>query len=338
MIRAAAVDLENDNRVKITANFPTFPENGEENTLAEGLLSASAETLKGARILLNNRAQKPLVFGQLRLMLFSEELAKQGLEPYVDSLYRDPAVGNRIYLAIAEGDDAASFLEADQESGELSGGYLPDLIEHNMDTSILPSINMHQFLFSLYNDGRDPHLPVLKQGENGDFVWGTALFQGEKLHSMLDHDDSFILKIMKETARLATKQFEVMNEGTSNFVVIENISSKAVRKLDKSGVNPVFTIHITINGAIEDYNGEENLDDESIIKGIELSVESQISNQAEDLLKQFQKDSIDPVGFGEKYRSTTRNWDSDEWKNEIYPNAQFEVRTDLKIIQSGAIE
>ncbi len=338
MIRAAAFDIEDDTRIKLTANFPTFPEEGEGNVLKDGTITASGETTKGTKVILNSRTQKPIVFGQLRVLLFSEELAKQGIELYVDAMYRDPSVGNRIYLAITEGDDAAKFLEAEKQGGELSGVYLPELIEQNMETSFLVPVNMHQFLFSLYNDGRDPYLPVLRMNDNNDYAWGTALFSGEVLHSMLDHDDSFMLKMMMQTTRQATKQFELVNGEQTNYVVIENISSDVTRTIDKTGETPTFIVTIEINGAIEDYDGEENLDDQNTIKEIEKSIEKQIQTQTQELLLKFQQDGIDPVGVGEKYRSTTRDWNAQTWQNEIYPKVEMVVHTNLKLIQSGAVE
>ncbi|MFC0559831.1 Ger(x)C family spore germination protein [Halalkalibacter alkalisediminis] len=337
MVRAASFDLTEDNQIKLTANFPTFPEDGAENKLEDSLISATGETTKGARIILSKRSQKPIVFGQLRVLLFSEQLAEQGIETYIDAMYRDPSVGNRIFLAIAEGDDASAHLQPG-ESGELAGVYLPDLIEHNMDLSILPSTNMHQFLFSLYNDGRDPHLPFLRQSEEGSTIWGTALFLGEKLHSKLDHDDSFILKVVKEPIRQATKQFEILNGENANFVVIENINSEAKRRVDKAGDRPKFHFNIKMDGAIDDYDGEENLEEGEIIDEIESSIEEQLANRAEELLIQFRDNGIDPVGIGETFRSTTRNWEPEKWKNEIYPTVEFNVTVQLDIIQSGAVE
>lgn len=338
MVRAATFDLAENNRIRITANFPTFPEDGVENTLEDGLISATGETTKGTRVILNKRAQKPLLFGQLRVLLFSEQLAEQGIETYIDAMYRDPAVGNRIFLAISEGDQASSYLIADKQGGELSGVYLPDLIEQNMDTSILPPTNMHEFLFSLYNDGRDPYLPMLKQSEEAIYVWGTALFSDDKLHLTLDHDDSFILKMLVEDARQVTKQFEINDGENEEYVVVENLSSTVTRDIDKTGPNPKFSVHIDMLGAIQDYSGNENLESQETIKNIESAVEERITKYAEDLLKQLQSESIDPIGIGEKYRSTTRNWDPEEWKGEIYPSLEFDVSVQLKIIQSGAVE
>ncbi|MDT8860060.1 Ger(x)C family spore germination protein [Alkalihalobacillus sp. MEB130] len=339
MIRAAAFDFDQERGLKITVSFPTFPEEAQQEELKQGIIQATGETTKGTRIELNKKSQKPIRFGQTRLLMFSQELAEQGIERTVNAMYRDPSVGNRILLAIAEGNDAGSYIETDLGDGELAGVHLPELIEQNQDTSILPPTNMHEFLFSLYNDGRDPYLPMLgKSSEEHVSIIGTALFSGETYHSYLNLDDSFILKMMLDTTRQAIQQFEVEYEGEQSYVVLEKLHSDVRRNLNKSGSVPVFTIDITMDGAIEDYDGKMNLDQVNIIEKMEQSIEDLISTRGEELLVQFQQGGIDPLGLGEKYRSTTRNWDSEEWQNTLYPSSEFQVHVDVKIIQSGAVE
>ncbi|WP_332631607.1 Ger(x)C family spore germination protein [Halalkalibacter flavus] len=338
MIRAAAFDFDKEKGLKFTVTFPTFPEQGQEQELQQGIISATGETAKGTRISLNKQSQKPVRFGQLRLLLFSQELAEQGVENTVRPMYRDPSVGNRILLAVVEGNDAGALLDSDLGIGELAGVYIPELIEQNYDTSILPPTNMHEFLFSLYNDGRDPYLPLLEQTDDRISVIGTALFDGERYHSKLDLNDSFILKMMIDTTRQAVQQFEVEYEDEQSYVVLEKLHSDVKRNLDKSGDVPVFTLDISIKGAIEDYNGKMNLDQADIIKEMEQSIEEQIANRGQELLVQFQEGGIDPVGMGEKYRSTTRDWDPEEWESSLYASAEFNVHVNVKIIQSGAIE
>jgi spore germination protein len=170
------------------------------------------------------------------------------------------------------------------------------------------------------------------------YIAGTALFSDDKYHSKLNIDDSFILKLLLGKTKHGFKQFDVTYEGQTSFVVVEKLNSNLDRSLDTSTGLPKFTFDITIDGAIEDYEGHMNLEEAEIIDEIKESIEKQISNRVEELLTQFRDEGIDPVGLGEKYRSTTRDWNAEQWRNEQYPSAEFEVNVDLKIIQSGAVE
>ncbi|MFC0472943.1 Ger(x)C family spore germination protein [Halalkalibacter kiskunsagensis] len=338
MVRAASFDLEEDGKLKLTVIFPTFPDKGQEQTLEQRIIEATGETTKGTKIWLNKNAQKPILFGQVRVLLFSQALAEQGLEKYIDAMYRNPAVGNRISLGIVEGNDAGALLDVDLGIGDSAGVFLPELIEQNQDTSTLPPTNMHEFLFSLYNDGRDSYLPLIVQSDNKVFVAGTALFSGDKFHSKLNFEDSFFMKLLLDTTRQGIHEFAIQDQEQTSYVVIEKLNSDFKRRVDKSGDVPLFIFDVMIDGAIEDYDGQMNLDETDTLNKIQQTIEKQISNRAQELLIQFRNEGIDPVGIGEKYRSTTRNWNAEKWKNELYPSAEFEVNVDLRIIQSGAVE
>ncbi|MCM3763001.1 Ger(x)C family spore germination protein [Alkalihalobacillus oceani] len=338
LIRLAAYDLDDDQQLKITVSFPTFIEQGGKNVLEKGIIEASGDTVKGTKLMLNKRAQRPLVLGQIRVILFSKALAERGLEDFVDSLYRDPSVGNRVLLAIVDG-QAEEILKTEIGSGEQAGVFLADLLRQNMEQNMIPSTNLHEFLFSFYSDARDPYLPLIKKSGSSVRVAGTALFKADVVHSTLSGDESFLLKLITTPTRQATQQFTLhREEGASSHVVIEKLNSELTKEVEKTEAGPIFHYNMTIDGEIIDYTGERNLDEPGVVKELQEQVEEEITRRLTDMLYQFRDDGIDPVGAGEFYRSTTRDWRPEEWKNSIYPAANFKLDVELNIVQSGAIE
>ncbi|MCM3713648.1 Ger(x)C family spore germination protein [Alkalihalobacillus oceani] len=337
LIRSAAYDLDDEQQLKITVSFPTFIEQGGKNVLEKGIIEASGDTAKGTKVMLNKRAQRPLVLGQIRVILFSRELAEQGIEDLVDSLYRDPSVGNRILLAVVDG-RAEEVLKTELGSGEQAGVFLSDLLRQNMEQNMIPSTNLHNFLFSFYSDARDPYLPLIKKAGDTVRVAGTALFKADVVHTTLSGDDSFLLKLLTTPARQATQQFTLNGEGATSHVVIEKLNSELKKEVEKTETGPIFRYNMTIDGEIIDYTGEMNLDEPGVVKEVQEKIEEEITRRLTDMLYQFRDEGIDPVGVGELYRSTTRDWRPEEWENSIYPAATFELDIELNVIQSGAIE
>ncbi|GAE28972.1 Ger(x)C family spore germination protein [Halalkalibacter hemicellulosilyticus] len=340
LIRIVSIDkADEEDYIKVTVNFPTFLEQGEESLLQQGSISATGQTTKGTKILLNRRSQKPLRFGQARVMLFGDELAKEGVEVYLDAMYRDPSVGNRMLIGIVKGNNAGEMLETELGVGELAGVFIPDLIQQNMDLNTIPSANMHEFLFSMYNDGRDPFAPMLKLQGNHVRIIGTALFSDQSYHSEIGLDESFILKTITSVTKQAIKQFEVKDEeGQSVYIVIEKLNSQLNKQVDKSGESPLFRFHIHIDGEMQDHSGDFNFDEPETVDNYEQKIEEKLKLQTLDMLERFRDQGIDPVGIGELYRSTTRDWNPTLWKEEIYSTANFEVNVSINIVQSGAIE
>ncbi|WP_051556474.1 Ger(x)C family spore germination protein [Alkalihalobacterium bogoriense] len=335
LIYAVGFDREED-KIRMTVSFPSFVEHGEESALQSQVMYADGNTSRAARDLLNTKSQKPLRIGQVRVLLFSDELAKEGLEMFVDTMYRDPQVGNRVLLAVVEGKTNELFLTVAEGEEDRVGEFLPDLLEQNIAMQVLPPTNLHLFLFSMYNDGRDALLPLISLEGDSVKIIGTALFDQDQYVDTLNLDESFILMMLKQSGEGGSKEFKLETEGGREYFVVEKIRSTMKRQVH-SGATPSFTLQLEFKGEITDYTGNLNLQEHTHLETLEQAVEQHILQTATNLVSRFQELNIDPIGLGEKYRSTTRQWDEEQWK-EMYPNMQIQIQVDVSIVQSGSIE
>ncbi|MFZ4452235.1 Ger(x)C family spore germination protein [Salibacterium aidingense] len=337
LIQTVSFDKAEGNKLRYTVFYPFFVEQGKESEIGMEHRSIISETPEEARSLLNTRSQKPLRYGQLRVVLFGREVAEEGVEQYVKSFYRNPRIGNRVFLSAAEG-SAGEALRFKEGVKERIGMYFSDLIEHNMDFENIPETNMHLFLFDLYSDGKDAFLPLVKREDNELKLIGLGLFDFDKMVGTLDMDQSFIFKLLLRGSDKGTSQFAIPKEGGRGYVVIQNIFTNVSYDLITKDPVPEFNIHLKMKGEITDHTGEFNLEKEKDIKKIETVVQDQIKTVSKSMIQQFKEKEIDPLGFGEKYRSRTRNWKQKEWKETIYPEMKVNVDVNLEILQSGAIE
>ncbi|WP_158735295.1 Ger(x)C family spore germination protein [Alteribacillus sp. YIM 98480] len=337
LIQTVGIDKHEENKLKYTVTYPFFLEQGEESTLNMEQLSVISETTEEARSLLNTRAQQPLRYGQVRVIMFGKEVAEEGLEKYVKSFYRNPRIGSQIFLSLAEG-KTEEILRLKGEKQQRIGMYFSDLIEQNIEFENIPETNMHLFLFDLYSDGKDAILPLItKEGEEPKLI-GTALFDFDRYIDNIDLNETYIFKQLRDGSEGGTSQFMVEHEGKKEYVVIENVFTDVQYKEKKRTPYPEYDIQVEIQGEITDNTGNIDLNDSNQVTKIEESVGKQIKTESEKLIKRFQELKVDPLGFGEKYRSKTRNWKPNEWKENIYPQTKSNVKVDLEILQSGAIE
>ncbi|MDQ1003214.1 hypothetical protein QFZ28_003614 [Neobacillus niacini] len=56
------------------------------------------------------------------------------------------------------------------------------------------------------------------------------------------------------------------------------------------------------------------------------------------LYLKMQKENVDPIGFGLRYRS--RNMGNDDWKTwqKLYPTIKFKVNIDINISDTGLVQ
>ncbi|WP_209122541.1 Ger(x)C family spore germination protein [Alkalihalobacillus sp. BA299] len=334
LIYAVGYDQAENNELEVTVTYPTFIEQGEESALHQKTISAVGKTTKGATDLINAKTQKPLKKGQARVFLFSDKIAEGGIEHLVDSLYRDPSVPNRVHLAVTEGKAKDAF-DAVEEGDDRVGVFIPDLIDQIQQKSI-PITNLHLFLFSMYNDGRDAFLPLLKA--DGELkVVGIALFDHDTYVDKLDLEESFVFRLLTTKGVGGSQQYRINHDDKEAYVVVENITSTYKNSLIKKGDNPTFDYHVKVRGEITDSSDRMNLDDPKLTAELEKQMEENLKETATVLVEKFKEKEIDPLGLGEKYRSRTRDWQPEKWK-ELYSNIEVKLTFDVEIVQSGAIE
>ncbi|MGY4690152.1 Ger(x)C family spore germination protein [Salibacterium sp. K-3] len=338
LIQTVSFDKADNNKFYYTVSYPYFLEQGKESKIGVEQRSIISETPEEARSKLNTNSQKPLRYGQLRVVLFGKDVAEEGVEQYVKSFYRNPRIGNRIFLAVSEG-NAGRALRFQEGAKQRIGMYFSNLIEHNMEFENLPESNMHLFLFDLYSDGKDAFLPLVKREEKELKLTGIVLFDEDHMTAKLNMEETFIYKLLLAGSRNGTSQFVIRGGDRDNYVVIENIFTKLdFRNISQTPQEPEYEVNLNMKGEITDHTGNFDLSNEKDMKTIESKVQKQVQTAALELIHRFQKKNIDPIGFGEKYRSTTRNWDAEKWKESIYQDMNVQVNVNLEILQSGAIE
>ncbi|WP_180260048.1 Ger(x)C family spore germination protein [Bacillus cereus] len=303
-------------------------EKGNKVRLYHGL----AHTMMQAKNHANQVARRPLVTGQLRVVLFSKKLAKEGIFSYVDTLIQDPSIGGLAYLAIIEG-DVQKFLNYKYNSKENVSIYTHHLLEHNMKNGALPHENLNICNFKLYQMGNDLFLPIVTQ-ENGKIgITGLALFKGDQMVGNLKPNDFFIFKNLLEKHKLNIHTFSY----GSGYVLIQNLISKPQYFIHKKhGGDPIFSISIQMTGRLLEYTGHKNLSSQRIAQ-IEHKIEKELNHQSQKLIRKFQAKQIDPLGLGAKYKTHYRPFQWKEWK-KIYPNIDVRVFYRVTLSETGTIE
>lgn len=333
LIHALGFDELSDNNIKGTATYPIFNPDG---TVRVETLTASSHTSRFIRSKLNTRSPKTLATGQLRIVLFNNTFAEKGILDIVNSLYRDPNVGNRLYIAVVDG-EAHELLTKEYSAAALPSLYLTDLIEQNIKTENLPKTNLHVFLYSFYGEGIDPFLPLVNAEKNTIQLQGIALFRGDKYVGKLSHRESFAFKVLVDGSKTGQFEVELKKGKKKGHAVIRNIKGTTSYKVKKVNGVPEFQIKMKILGEIHEYPPWLNLELKPNIELIEKTFKKQVNDQAVEMIDKFQKLKIDPLGLGDQVRRREKNWDFKQFK-EQYPDMKIKVTTDVEIVESGVIE
>lgn len=333
-----------DDGIEGTVTFFQFDPTKED---VSDTLTNKAETSKGVRSKLNLMTSHELVSGQLRVAVYGEELAKEGIFPFIDTLARDPAIGTMIYVVTSAGKAKDLFYEESATGTMNVGNYLYLMLEQNMKSETIISSTLHEFLEAYYDRGVDPILPILTPAKHTIAVTGSALFQNDRKVGELDLDETFYVKMLKETftsglleLTLNAKNLEPLlfrkSSGKSIHITVDNLKSDSEVKLQQMKL-PHFQITINMKARLLEVS-EEIKPSLKALKHLEKEVEKTMEEKIHKVIKDLQLVQSDPVGFGSIYmRKAKKSLKTEEWR-EIYSNATFDVHVHVNIYSTGVME
>ncbi|MDM5198443.1 Ger(x)C family spore germination protein [Fictibacillus enclensis] len=331
LIGVVGYDDASGNKIQATVSVPTTVGGSDQAVLSSTTYSASSHTSKNIRQVLQAESPKPFASGRVSVIIFNEELASRGITKIIDSLQRDPSVGRNIYLAVAKG-STKDMLSKEYPIGEIVPAYLKDMIEQNMELTF-PRANFHHFNYSYYGKGSDPFMPLLEEKHGHIRIAGVALFDHSKYVDHISFEESFIFKLMYQNFRQGSHEFKL---GKDNYLTLENLSSHVNYDIYNANTNPKINITIHVRGKVNDAAGTP-LYQEKTIEMIEKTIKKQTEHNAEKMVDRFQKKGIDPLGLGDRARSSARRFNFKEW-NQKYPDIPVHVKANIEVTQGGIVE
>ncbi|MCE7794447.1 Ger(x)C family spore germination protein [Salipaludibacillus sp. CUR1] len=331
LIHATGIDYVDELNFRATVSVPIYKgDNG--NNSGEGVTSetitAVGRTAKNIRAEMDSKSPKLINNSKLAVVLFNNEMAKKGIIEQGDTFYRDPLVGQRLYLGVFEGSTNQLLENQPSLQPEISK-YLSELIEQNINNHNIPKSNMHVFVYRLYQEGMETYLPYLKKVNDQVQVTGVAIFKNDKMVSALSLEESIIFKMLIENFQGGTYEVALPDK---EFASIRNLSAQSSYQVEMRKGMPEITLNLRTKGYVNEYSGIPL--DQKKINEINHLLEEELTVEISKLIKKFQDLETDPVGLGFQVKTRTRGWDEQKWTDQ-YPNVKVHVNVDTIITHGG---
>lgn len=182
LVAGIAVDAGEKSRYAVTAEIVT-PEGGDTPSHSCELLTREGETVEICLKSMIFEANRQLQFSHCQLVIFSEQIARQGIGDTVDYFLRDPEFRPDLHLAVFIGGNAKELFEADRD-GIWAQDHLSVIRNITKESGTTPDRRMYEFQMD-----RRSLLPVWERVENDTFdVNGSAGFRDGKMCCRLDRE------------------------------------------------------------------------------------------------------------------------------------------------------
>lgn len=286
--------------------------------------------------LLNRQTNKPIEYGQMKLMLFGKAYAEHGISHVLRMLSRDVKVQNRCLLAVAD-TSARETMAATADSDDTL--FLTNMIEQNSRTAELPGKNLQEVMYGYYGEGRDFYLPYITMNSHRrPQAGGIALFKEDRMVAVAKGTEMLYLKLLSEKTRAGMLLVPLeAKEGSDQYLLLRILNSRPSWTLRTDGPAPSFRIALHMTVGIKSISDSIKIEDVSQAAHMERTIERFIQNGLSEFIAKCQKLRIDPAGFGDYARTHRRHWDGDAFY-AAYPTMKTEVRVRAKLMQSGTID
>ncbi|WP_413367548.1 Ger(x)C family spore germination protein [Lysinibacillus sp. 3P01SB] len=307
-------------------------------------ISASARTSKGTREEVSLKASKKVAVGQLRVVVFGEELAKAGLGQSLYTLLMNPEISNGIYLGVVEG-EAKSFLEYQYENITDVSQHMFNLLGHNIEREKSISSTLHEVGRDYYSPTRQIVLPIIKREENLIKITGIAFFQNERMVGRLPAKDMFYVKIIRDGFERGTfelvfdgEKFESVSTGDTPdelaFAMDAIKTKKTIKLIDQN--TPEYDLNIKISVRLTEVDASINTGDKKTLELLEKEINEKVESEIARIIQYTQDLNSDVFGFGEHFESHVRGSNlTHEELDEMYPNMKVNIHVKSEIVRDG---
>lgn len=374
-ILAMGIDKGESNIIKVSFQIaiPSAIAGGEGGGGDKPVLNVSVEaaSILGALQLANAFVSRDLTFIHNRMVIVSEEIAREGLNRYINPLIRSREIRRNTYIMVTRG-SSKEFLEKNKPSLELNTAKQFELLlgETN-DVGFMSDTIINDFYSSIKSPGKQPVLTLVglsqkqdkkekkpdtriqmiekevaflpgeipREGGNEVEVIGLAVFRGDKLAGYLDGSETRYYQMVTGKFHKAIFTFPDPEREETDVIVIE---VKSGRK-PNTGVmfaqgKPIIDVNIILEGEIRSLQSGINYETGEKLNELKKYLEKIITDEILTLVKKTREEfKSDIFGFGEKTRKyfwTYPAWESYDWL-KVYPETLVNVKVDLMIRRSG---
>jgi spore germination protein KC len=297
-------------------------------------------TIDDALTNLQQQISGRLFFGHLRVIVVSDEVAKQEMQNLNDYLRRNPEVRRMAWMMVSKG-NAEKLMKAAPQLERVPALYLMSTMDNAVRDGKFPANYVGMYWSNSMKKGQEAYLPyvMLKKEQNIELM-GMAYFKKDELAGTTEPFEITVFMAIKGLNPAGYRGY-VKLEGTSNIVTIYSTSRKSKLDVQIKNNRPYFTLSILI-----EVNLEEKLNEKFLVSNSRTLSEIQQSNQdaikkaAESMIKDMQEKGTDIFGFGEYVRAKKPSyWNrqiktKEKWQ-QSFKDISVEVRAVARVRRIG---
>jgi spore germination protein KC len=375
------IDKGVDNKIRLTIQYPTYgggaSSSGGGGSDGEGLKenyvisTIESPTVVEGIDMMGMSVSRRVSLMHTKMLVFSEELAREGLGQFVSALQRFRESRSTMAIVVVRGVTAEAFIKENKSNigGTISkatelmflqakySNYFPYVKFRDFYKNMISPYQQSVAIYGGVNDFdnlstqkvKEPPL-ITRQGfMPGELprkgvakreYTGVAVFNGDKMVGALDsYETTYYLMIMGKFPKGAVS-FQDPGDLTKAIVLdVRNNRKPKIKAYIKDG-KPVINLEVQIEADIEVIQSRINYENRKGLKILNEYTAKLMQEDMKKLIKKTQKEyRSDIFGFGRYMAAkfpTIQEFEKFNWLNQ-YGDAEINVKTTVEIRRSGTM-
>lgn len=328
---------ENDEgKLKVTLKIAIPTGSLKESTSPEyAYLSHEGETLAESIRILETNVDKVLELGHAKIIVINEKLLSEDSKMMMDYFVRRGDIQLITWIAAAR-PSAEEILKTEPTTESVASVALFNYFDKSgTESPYITTAFLFDSIRNTLGEGIDAVLPLIEIDKEEDVLIVNKSIITKDKHEIFELTSLQTMYFNSLIHKTSGFNYKVKHEDLTFFLNIDTVKM-SYKIITEKGKPPRIDMKVTMVGVI----GESNMKLEwrNLEKYNEYA-NTEFKKEVLDLLTSVQKENLDPLGFGLRYRATRLNDKNTikEWKN-IYPNIEFDVNMDVKLKSTGAIK
>lgn len=338
------LDLTPDGFFKVSVQIPT-PSAGKKNESSGSaqasnyqIYSAEAETIDEGLTILNNYLNKKINLSHCSALIISEELAKKGIETYINTLTNNTELRHSCEIMICN-TTAEEVLNKISNSGEIFSARLFDYLSTSSQyTGYTIQSTFGDFFQALDNDYYSPSTIYVTVYDETIQTHGIAIFKNDSMIGHIDVSNSIAHLIVTDNLDTCTITIDNPFEENEKLDLDISLYKNTNISIDIINGSPLISISVYPEGTIRSSGSIFNYIDNSQISIVENATTAYLEKILKDYLYTISKKyNSDIVGFEGIYQAsflTKEEFDNIHW-DEIFQDSFFDIEFKTKINSSN---
>lgn len=339
IVTTAAIDKSEDDQVEVSLEvfIPKSMSGGSESgggsssAGATMIMTNSGINIADAVSKLQSEFPRSIFWGSCKVFIFSEDIAKDGLQNHLDFLLRDPKPRERAYIFISKG-TAKQIIALSTILKNYSSESIKKMADkgYGMKVTLL---NLDEMLTEKDQAAAIPLLTINKQNTGSKKssqlpkINGVAVFRKDQMIGTISRSTTRGLMWLRGEIKDYTINIKPENEKGEVAVMPVSTDINLIPRIQDG--EWTMMIHIKTNGITVQNNTQLDLNDPKSLRKTEEAYREKIEDRVSSAIKEAQQMKADIMQLGDKFhKKYPKEWNKvkDHWE-EVYP----EVRTTFMI-------